>query len=115
MTRNVLLLPAACLVHERHALLHARQARLPLAEMYASANNLNRITVDPNRKDRYGVPLPSITANLYRDGNDSVAWHGDRIGLTGGWFHRRFYNLGNSINVLVDAAADLECRRDAGP
>ena len=26
------------------------------------------------------VRLPSITANLYRDGNDSVAWHGDRIG-----------------------------------
>ncbi len=30
--------------------------------------------------DRYGVRLPSISANLYRDGNDSVAWHGDRIG-----------------------------------
>ncbi len=29
---------------------------------------------------RYGVSLPSISANLYRDGNDSVAWHGDRIG-----------------------------------
>jgi alkylated DNA repair dioxygenase AlkB len=29
---------------------------------------------------RYGVPLPSTSANLYRDGNDSVAWHGDRIG-----------------------------------
>jgi alkylated DNA repair dioxygenase AlkB len=29
---------------------------------------------------RYGVELPSISANLYRDGNDSVAWHGDRIG-----------------------------------
>jgi alkylated DNA repair dioxygenase AlkB len=28
----------------------------------------------------YGVRLPSITANLYRDGDDSVAWHGDRIG-----------------------------------
>jgi alkylated DNA repair dioxygenase AlkB len=32
---------------------------------------------------RYGVRLPSISANLYRDGRDSVAWHGDRIG------HRR--------------------------
>ncbi len=31
---------------------------------------------------RYGVSLPSISANLYRDGNDSVAWHGDRIGRT---------------------------------
>ncbi len=29
---------------------------------------------------RYGVRLPSISANLYRDGSDSVAWHGDRIG-----------------------------------
>jgi alkylated DNA repair dioxygenase AlkB len=28
----------------------------------------------------YGKRLPAITANLYRDGNDSVAWHGDRIG-----------------------------------
>jgi alkylated DNA repair dioxygenase AlkB len=28
----------------------------------------------------YGRPLVAITANLYRDGNDSVAWHGDRIG-----------------------------------
>ena len=28
----------------------------------------------------YGLALPSISANLYRDGNDSVAWHGDRIG-----------------------------------
>ena len=29
---------------------------------------------------RYGVDLPAISANLYRDGQDSVAWHGDRIG-----------------------------------
>ena len=28
----------------------------------------------------YGVRLPSISANLYRDGNDSVAWHGDQVG-----------------------------------
>lgn len=30
--------------------------------------------------EHYGLALPSISANLYRDGNDSVAWHGDRIG-----------------------------------
>jgi alkylated DNA repair dioxygenase AlkB len=30
--------------------------------------------------ERYGVELPAISANLYRDGRDSVAWHGDRIG-----------------------------------
>jgi alkylated DNA repair dioxygenase AlkB len=29
--------------------------------------------------ERYGVQLDRITCNLYRDGNDSVAWHGDRI------------------------------------
>ena len=28
----------------------------------------------------YGTQLPAVSANLYRDGNDSVAWHGDRIG-----------------------------------
>jgi alkylated DNA repair dioxygenase AlkB len=28
---------------------------------------------------RYEVDLPSIGVNLYRDGRDSVAWHGDRI------------------------------------
>ena len=29
--------------------------------------------------ERYGVELDSVGFNLYRDGNDSVAWHGDRI------------------------------------
>jgi alkylated DNA repair dioxygenase AlkB len=29
---------------------------------------------------RYGLDLGSISASLYRDGRDSVAWHGDRIG-----------------------------------
>lgn len=28
--------------------------------------------------DRYGVAFDSLGANLYRDGRDSVAWHGDR-------------------------------------
>lgn len=32
--------------------------------------------------NRYGLPLVSINANLYRDGHDSVAWHGDRVGRT---------------------------------
>jgi alkylated DNA repair dioxygenase AlkB len=30
--------------------------------------------------ERYGLDLSVVSANLYRDGNDSVAWHGDRIG-----------------------------------
>ena len=29
--------------------------------------------------ERYGVRLDRITCNLYRNGHDSVAWHGDRI------------------------------------
>lgn len=29
---------------------------------------------------RYGTDLSVVTANLYRDGADSVAWHGDRVG-----------------------------------
>ena len=29
--------------------------------------------------DRYGIGFDSVGFNLYRDGNDSVAWHGDRI------------------------------------
>ncbi len=28
---------------------------------------------------RYGIALDRITCNLYRDGRDSVAWHGDRV------------------------------------
>jgi alkylated DNA repair dioxygenase AlkB len=28
---------------------------------------------------RYARPFDSVLANLYRDGRDSVAWHGDRI------------------------------------
>lgn len=28
---------------------------------------------------RYGVTLDRISCNLYRDGRDSVAWHGDRV------------------------------------
>jgi alkylated DNA repair dioxygenase AlkB len=29
--------------------------------------------------ERYGVEFTQIGANLYRDGADSVAWHGDRV------------------------------------
>ncbi len=28
----------------------------------------------------YACDLGIVSANLYRDGNDSVAWHGDRVG-----------------------------------
>lgn len=29
--------------------------------------------------ERYGVSFTQVGANLYRDGSDSVAWHGDRV------------------------------------
>ena len=29
---------------------------------------------------RYGIDLSAVSANLYRDGRDSVAWHGDTAG-----------------------------------
>ena len=32
--------------------------------------------------ERYGIQFMSIGANLYRDGRDSVAWHGDRVART---------------------------------
>lgn len=36
-------------------------------------------TVGAALSDRYGVELDRIGINLYRDGRDSVAWHGDRV------------------------------------
>ena len=33
-------------------------------------------------RDRYGVPFDRVSGNLYRDGDDSVAWHGDRVRFT---------------------------------
>lgn len=30
--------------------------------------------------DRYALDLTAVSANLYRDGRDSVAWHGDTAG-----------------------------------
>jgi hypothetical protein len=49
----------------------------------------------------YGTRLPSISANLYRDGNDSVAWHGDQVGR-----HRvttivAIVSLGSSRTLLL--------------
>ena len=29
--------------------------------------------------ERYGLPFDSVHCNLYRDGSDSVAWHGDNV------------------------------------
>jgi alkylated DNA repair dioxygenase AlkB len=42
----------------------------PPAELRAMAAALS---------ERYGVEFTQVGANLYRDGADSVAWHGDRV------------------------------------
>ena len=46
------------------------------AEAASTPAALRRITA--MLSDRYGVGLDSVWVNLYRDGRDSVAWHGDR-------------------------------------
>jgi alkylated DNA repair dioxygenase AlkB len=50
---------------------------------------------------RYGVELPSISANLYRDGRDSVAWHGDRIGKVRSDAVVAILSLGSTRTLLL--------------
>jgi len=57
--------------------------------------------------DRYGEPFDSIGFNLYRDGNDSVAWHGDR--------HRHVVTNPVIAIVSVGTPRPLRLRRRAGP
>jgi alkylated DNA repair dioxygenase AlkB len=44
----------------------------PMAELLLHLSN--------SLSQRYGQPLPRISLAQYRDGNDSVAFHGDRLG-----------------------------------
>ncbi len=48
----------------------AREGQSPLAVIDEMAHVLG---------ERYGVRFTSVGCNLYRDGTDSVAWHGDRV------------------------------------
>jgi len=58
--------------------------------------------------DRYAEPFDSIGFNLYRDGNDSVAWHGDR--------HRHIVTNPVVAIVSVGARRPLKLRpRGGGP
>ena len=50
--------------------------------------------------DRYDEPFDSIGFNLYRDGADSVAWHGDR--------HR--HNVVNPVIAIVSVGAPRPLR-----
>ena len=60
------------------ALLQPRlTAWMPVAEIPEPLALLRDVGAALSR--RYGVRFASLGANLYRDGRDSVAWHGDRI------------------------------------
>ena len=51
--------------------------------------------------DRYAIDLRAISANLYRDGADSVAWHGDRIRHRGGETVVAILSLGGARRFLL--------------
>jgi len=58
------------------------QPRLTAAWHGAEADATTGPAIEAMRRalsGRYGVEFRSVGFNLYRDGNDSVAWHGDRI------------------------------------
>jgi alkylated DNA repair dioxygenase AlkB len=49
----------------------------------------------------YGVDLSVVSANLYRDGRDSVAWHGDRVGRRRGETVVAILSLGSPRRFLL--------------
>ncbi|HWC37005.1 MAG TPA: alpha-ketoglutarate-dependent dioxygenase AlkB [Acidimicrobiales bacterium] len=58
------------------------EPRLTASWSSASGRPLEPAVLERMREvlsSRYGVTLDSMGLNLYRDGRDSVAWHGDRI------------------------------------
>ena len=59
-----------------------QEPRLTASWKQASGQPLSPPVLEEMRaalSERYGVELDSMGLNLYRDGRDSVAWHGDRI------------------------------------
>lgn len=62
-----------------------REPRLTSPWTAASGDELRPPILEHMRAElstRYGVEFDSVGFNLYRDGKDSVAWHGDRIDKT---------------------------------
>ncbi|MBW3663844.1 MAG: alpha-ketoglutarate-dependent dioxygenase AlkB [Actinobacteria bacterium] len=53
-------------------------ARFPVSDPPTELHVLSKVGAALSA--RYAVGFVSIGCNLYRDGRDSVAWHGDRIG-----------------------------------
>jgi alkylated DNA repair dioxygenase AlkB len=60
---------------------------------------------------RYGRSLHAISANLYRDGRDSVAWHGDRVGKLRDDTVVALVSLGSPRRFLLRPVADGESLR----
>lgn len=60
---------------------------------------------------RYDHDLSVISANLYRDGNDSVAWHGDRVGRQRDRTVVAIVSLGQPRRFLLRPAAGGPSRR----
>jgi alkylated DNA repair dioxygenase AlkB len=50
---------------------------------------------------RYGVAFGSVGCNLYRDGRDSVAWHGDTVRRTQARSHVAIVSLGEPRKLLL--------------
>jgi hypothetical protein len=65
------------------------------------SNNLlfgNAVTrrPDPNIKREYNLEYSAVVQHQLFS----------RVGITGGWFHRQFYNLANTLNLAVNPDAD---------
>ena len=61
--------------------------------------------------ERFESDLCKVSANLYRDGRDSVAWHGDRVGRARGDTVVVILSLGSTRRFLLRPAAGGESVR----
>ncbi|HMG43853.1 MAG TPA: alpha-ketoglutarate-dependent dioxygenase AlkB [Acidimicrobiales bacterium] len=61
--------------------------------------------------ERFDHDLCKVSANLYRDGRDSVAWHGDRVGRTRDDTVVAILSLGSARRFLLRPAAGGESLR----
>ena len=63
--------------------------------------------------DLIGASLEQVGLNLYRDGNDSVAWHRDRIGVVRDWSVIALVSLGGprQLQMRPWRSADRSGRR----
>ena len=61
--------------------------------------------------ERFDRDLCKVTANLYRDGRDSVAWHGDRVGRASDDTVVAIVSLGSTRRFLLRPVAGGESVR----